>query len=132
MKPLRWLEIIVIVTVLTILSVYLIPAESVFVFFRYTVSIIFLFIIPGNCLVNLLFRKKNKLDLIEEAVLSIALSFGIVGITGLFLGLTPIGLNTISITTSLSIITLLVAIMAFSLKNKDIKNQTTDTKNVNT
>ncbi|MDR2708064.1 MAG: DUF1616 domain-containing protein, partial [Nitrososphaerota archaeon] len=93
MKPLRWLEIIVIFTALTLLSVYLIPAESTLVFLRYTFSVIFLFIIPGNCLINILFRKKNKLDLIEETVLSVALSFGIAGITGLFLGLTPIGLS---------------------------------------
>jgi uncharacterized membrane protein len=123
MKPLRWLEIIATFTVLTLLSVYLIPTESIFVFFRYAVSIIFLFVIPGNCLVNILFRKKNKLDLIEEAVLSVALSFGIAGITGLFLGLTPIGLNFISITISLSSITLILAITAFILKNKDTNTQ---------
>jgi uncharacterized membrane protein len=89
----------------------------------------FLFVIPGNCLVNILFRKKNKIDLIEEAVLSVALSFGIVGITGLFLGLTPIGLNFISITTSLSSITLILAITTFILKNKDTKYQETQTTN---
>jgi uncharacterized membrane protein len=119
MKPLRRLEAIVIFTVLTLLSVYLIPAESTLVFLRYTLSVIFLFIIPGNCLVNILFRKKNKIDLIEETVLSIALSFGIAGITGLFLGLSPIGLTFVSITASLSSITLILAITAFILKNKD-------------
>jgi uncharacterized membrane protein len=122
MKPLRWLEIIIIFTVLTILSVYLIPAESMLVFLRYTLSVIFLFVIPGNCLINILFRKKNKLDLIEETVLSVALSFGIVGIVGLFLGLTPIGLNFTSITTTLSSITLILAITAFILKNRDTKH----------
>jgi uncharacterized membrane protein len=121
MKPLRWLEIIIIFTGLTLLFVYLIPAESTLVFLRYTFGIIFLFIIPGNCLVNILFRKTHKLDLIEESVLSIALSFGIVGITGLFLGLTPIGLNFISIITSISSITLILAIIAFTLKNKDTR-----------
>ncbi|MDR0798055.1 MAG: DUF1616 domain-containing protein [Nitrososphaerota archaeon] len=122
MKPLRWLEIIIIFTVLTLLSVYLIPNESMFVLLRYAFSVIFLFIIPGNCLVNILFRKKNKVDLIEEAVLSVALSFGIVGITGLFLGLSPIGLKITAITTSLSSITLILAIMVFILKNKDLKH----------
>ncbi|MCL2288587.1 MAG: DUF1616 domain-containing protein [Candidatus Bathyarchaeota archaeon] len=122
MKPLRWLEVIVIFTALTLLTVYIIPADSMLVFLRYTFSIIFLFVIPGNCLVNILFRKKNKIDLIEETVLSIALSFGIAGITGLFLGLSPIGLSFISITTSLSSITLILATTAFILKNKDTKH----------
>ncbi|MDR0318734.1 MAG: DUF1616 domain-containing protein [Nitrososphaerota archaeon] len=122
MKPLRWLEIIVIFTALTLLSAYLIPAESTLVFLRYVFSVIFLFIIPGNCLINILFRKKNKLDLIEESVLSVALSFGIAGITGLFLGLTPIGLSFITVTTALVSITLILAITAFILKNKDLKH----------
>jgi len=123
MKPLRWLEIIVIFTVLTLLFVYLIPAGSILVFLRYAFSVIFLFVIPGNCLVNILFRKKDKLDLIEGTVLSVALSFGIAGITGLFLGLTHIGLNFMSITTSLSTITLSLAITAFILKNRDEKQK---------
>jgi uncharacterized membrane protein len=121
MKPLRWLEIITIFTGLTLLFVYLIPADSILVFLRYVFGTIFLFVIPGNCLVNILFRKTSKLDLIEQAVLSIALSFGIVGITGLFLGLTPIGLSFISITASISSIALILAISAFILKSKDAK-----------
>ncbi|MCL1978387.1 MAG: DUF1616 domain-containing protein [Candidatus Bathyarchaeota archaeon] len=122
MKTLRWLEIILLVTILSILFAYLIPTESIFVYLRYVFGTIFVCLIPGNCLVNILFRKRNKLDIIEEAVLSIALSFGIVGITGLFLGLTPIGLNFISITTSLSGITVILALTAFILKNKDTKH----------
>jgi len=70
-----------------------------------------------------LFRKRNKLDLIEEVVLSVALSFGITGITGLFLGLSPIKLDVISIAVSLISITIVLALTAFMLKNKDIKNQ---------
>jgi uncharacterized membrane protein len=122
MKPLRWLETIIILTALTLLSAYLIPAESKLVIIRYAFSVIFLFTIPGNCLINILFRKQNKLEIIEEAVLSVALSFGIAGITGLFLGLSPIGLNFISVTTTLSSITLILAITAFILKNKDQKH----------
>ena len=128
MKPLRWLEIIVIFTVLTLLFVYLIPAGSNLVFLRYIFSIIFLFVIPGNCLVNILFREKNKVELVEEAVLSVALSFGIVGITGLFLGLT-IGLNFTAITLSSSSITLALAITAFILKTRNVKHHSGKTTN---
>jgi len=119
MKPLRWLEIVLAVTVLTMLFTYLIPADSPAVFLRYAFGIFFVFMVPGNCLVNILFRKRNKLDLIEEAVLSVALSFGLIGISGLFLGLSPIGLNFTSITVSLSSITLVLAALAYILKTKD-------------
>jgi uncharacterized membrane protein len=121
MKPIRWLEIILMITALTMLFTYLIPAEpeTALVYLRYAFGIFFVFLVPGNCLVNVLFRNRNKLDIIEEAVLSVALSFGIAGITGLFLGLSPIGLNFTSITVSLSGITLALAATAFILKTKD-------------
>jgi uncharacterized membrane protein len=119
MKPLRWLEIIILITGLTILAVCLIPPGSILGYLRSAFVIVFVCFVPGNCLVNILFRKRDKIDLIEEIVLSVALSFGIAGITGLFLGLTSIGLNFISITVSLSSITLILALTAFILKNKD-------------
>jgi uncharacterized membrane protein len=122
MKPLRWLEVILLITGLTILATFLIPSESIFSYLRSALVVVFVCFIPGNCLVNILFRKRNKLDLIEEAVLSVALSFGITGITGLFLGLTPIGLNFTSIATSLNSITIILATTAFLLKNKDTEN----------
>jgi len=80
-----------------------------------------------------LFREKNKLDIIEKIVLSTALSFGIAGITGLFLGLL-IEFSFTTITVSLSSITIILSITAFILKNKDIKNsgqQTPSAKTIN-
>lgn len=129
MNPLRWLEIILLITVATMLCVYLIPADSPAVFIRYLLGIFFVFLIPGNCLVNILFRKRNKLDLIEEAVLSVALSFGIAGIAGLFLGLSPVGLNFTSITVSLSGITIILAAVAYLLKTKDASHPNQQTSN---
>jgi uncharacterized membrane protein len=76
---------------------------------------IFVAVVPGYCLVSLLFRE-GKLDLVEKAVLSVALSFGIVGVSGLFLGLSPIGMTTASLTTSLSIIVVVLAFLAFIRK----------------
>jgi uncharacterized membrane protein len=131
MKPLRWFEIILLITVLTMLCTYLIPAGSELIFIRYTLSMFFMFLVPGNCLVNILFRKKNKLDIVEEAVLSVALSFGIIGISGLLFGLSPIGLDFTAITVSLSGITVVMAAAAFLLKNKELhqpEQQTTNEK----
>ncbi len=120
MKPIRWFEIILLITALTMACTYLIPAESIAAPIRYAFGIFFVFLIPGNSLVNILFRKRNKLDIIEEAVLSVALSFGIVGLVGLFLGLSPVGINFTSITVSLGGITIALAVTAYILKTRDL------------
>ncbi len=121
MKPAYWFGIIVLFTVLTILIVYVVPSGSTFFLFRYVFGFIFVAILPGYCLVNILFRKESKLDLVEEAVLSVALSFGIAGLAGLLLGLSPIGLNFNSVTISLSAIVLVLATAAFLLKSMELR-----------
>lgn len=118
-KPLRWLGIIVAYTLLTLLFVYTIPADSVFSMVSIVFGFIFVLIVPGYCLVNLLFAtKENKLDIVEEVVLSVALSFSIVGLSGLFLGISPIGISLDSIRLSLSPIVLVLAFAAFLRKRK--------------
>ena len=117
MKPFRWFGIIVLYTVLTLLFVYTIPTDSVFSVLSYVFGFVFVAVVPGYCLVHLLFATK-KLDLAEEAVLSVALSFSIVGLSGLFLGLSPIGINFNSIRLSLSPIVVILAFAAFLRKSK--------------
>ena len=90
MKPTSWFGIIVLYTVLTLLFVYLIPNDSPFSVLTGVFGFIFVAVVPGYCLVSLLFQE-GKLDLVEKAVLSVALSFSIAGVSGLFLGLSPIG-----------------------------------------
>lgn len=123
MKPLRWLEIVVVFTVLTLLATYLIPSgsltDSPLVVLRYVFSFVFIVFLPGYCLVDILFLGKNRLDLVEKLVLSVALSFGLTGLIGLFLGLSPIGLNFESITISLSVTVLSLAIIAYLQKRKE-------------
>jgi len=116
-KPNSWFGIIVLYTVLTILFAYFIPNDSPFSVFSYVFGFIFVSIVPGYCLVSLLFQE-GKLDLVEKAVLSVALSFSIVGVAGLFLGLSPIGITTASLTISLSIIVVVLAFLAFIRKMK--------------
>ena len=117
MKPPNWFGTIVLYTVLTILFAYFIPNDSPFSVFSYVFGFIFVSIAPGYCLVSFLFRE-GKLDLVEKAVLSVALSFSIVGVAGLFLGLSPIGMTTASLTVSLSIIVVVLAFLAFIRKRK--------------
>ncbi len=80
----------------------------------------FVAFIPGYCLTSLIFPE-GKLDPVEIVVLSVALSFSIAGISGLFLGLSPIGINVVSITLALSSIVVILSILVF-LKKMNLLN----------
>jgi uncharacterized membrane protein len=102
---------------------YLIPSNpdfSITLVPRYVLSFIFIVYLPGYCLVNILFLGKNKIDFVEQLVLSVALSFGLTGLVGLFLGLSPIGINFTSITVSLSLLVLVLAIIALVRKSREL------------
>src|SRR3990170_7187805 len=102
-----WFGTIILFTALTIMFVYIIPSDSPFSILSNVFGFVFAAVVPGYCLVNILFAtRENKLGLVEEAVLSVALSFSIIGLSGLFLGLSPIGISFDSIRVSLSAIVL--------------------------
>ena len=67
-----------------------------------------------------MFLGKNNIDFVEQLVLSVALSFGLTGLVGLFLGLSPIGINFTSITVSLSLLVLVLAIIALIRKSREL------------
>jgi uncharacterized membrane protein len=104
---------------------YLIPNGSNLIVMapRFALTFIFVSFLPGYCLVNILFIGKNNIDLPETLVLSVALSFAIAGLDGLFLGLSPIGIFPVPIATSLSVIVLVLASVAFMRKRKLILHQ---------
>ena len=81
---------------------------------------IFIAFLPGYCLINILFLGKNKIDFVEQLVLSVALSFGLTGLIGLFLGLSPIGITFTSITVSLSTLVLVLAVIALAMKSREL------------
>jgi uncharacterized membrane protein len=121
-KPHYWFGIILLFTALTLLFVYAIPSDSPLSVINYVFGFTFVAVVPGYCLVNVLFAtKENKLDLVEEAVLSVALSFGIAGLSGLFLGLSPIGISFTSVRLSLSGVVLVLATLAFVRKLRVMK-----------
>jgi uncharacterized membrane protein len=110
-NPTKWFGIIVLYTFLTLFCVYLIPNESAFSIFTYFFGFTFVTAIPGYCLISFLFRE-GTLDVVEKGVLS----FSIAGVSGLFLGLSPIGITVSSITVSLSTIVLILALLAVMRK----------------
>ena len=117
MKHTSWFGIIVLYTVITLLFVYFIPTDSPFSVLTNIFGFIFVAVVPGYCLVSLLF-KEGKLDIVEKAVLSVALSFSIAGMAGLFLGLSPISMTTTSLTISISVIAVVLAFLALIRKIK--------------
>ncbi len=119
MKPDRWFEIVLLFTLLTILVVYAIPGDSALFPLRYLFGYIFVVFLPGYCLVSILFVGTNRIDPVETVVLSVALSFGIAGLVGLFLGLSPIGITFTPTVLSLTGITLVLAVIAFVRKRKE-------------
>ncbi len=66
LKPLKWLEIIVAFTVLTLAVTYLIPGDSLFAVLRYVFGFVFVVFLPGYCLINILFMGKNSIDPVEQ------------------------------------------------------------------
>ena len=111
----KWLGLIVGYTVLTLLCVVFIPSGSLLSVVRIVVAYVFVAFIPGYCLISFLFRD-GKLDFAERLVLSVALSFSVIGISGLFLGLSPIGINDTSIVETVSGIVLVLAVLAYLRK----------------
>jgi uncharacterized membrane protein len=119
-NPQKWFGTVILYAVATLLCVFLIPSNSIFSLLRVVLAFIFVAIVPGYCLVNFLFQE-GKLDLAEKTVLSVALSFSIAGISGLFLGLSPIGITVTSITESLSFIVIVLAVLALLRKSGLVK-----------
>ncbi|MGB9853720.1 MAG: DUF1616 domain-containing protein [Candidatus Bathyarchaeales archaeon] len=117
LKGKYWFLTIIAFTLITLLTAYTIPSDSPFAFVRYIFGFIFVSFIPGYCLLRLLFSKGKEVETIEVMVLSIALSFSIAGLVGLFLGLTSIGLSFTSVTVSLVMVVLFLALLAFKRAN---------------
>jgi uncharacterized membrane protein len=119
-NPNKWFGIVIAFTALTLLCVYLIPNSSVLSVFKIGLGFVFVAFVPGYCLINFLFEE-GKLDLAEIIVLSVALSFSLAGISGLFLGISPIGLTFASIADSLISIVVVLAVLAYLRKTGLIK-----------
>ena len=117
MKPLRWLEIVAGYTLVTLLATLFVTTEPL-IYVRYILAFVFVVFMPGYCLINILFIGKNRIDFIETLVLSVALSFGLTGLIGLFLGLSPIGIDFASITISLNALVFALAAVAYIRKVK--------------
>ncbi len=81
---------------------------------------VFITFLPGYCLINIIFTGKNRIDSVEQLVLSVALSFGLDGLIGLFLGLSSIGISFNSLAISLGTVILALASVALVIKLRQL------------
>jgi hypothetical protein len=78
----------------SLLSVLFIPENQIpLSYVRYSFGFILVAFLPGFCLTETLFPRKQSLDLIERITFSIGLSFATTALVGLFLSFTPFGLT---------------------------------------
>jgi hypothetical protein len=112
-----WFWITLTLTALTFASVLLVPADAVpLSYLRYLFGFIFVIFLPGYCLTETLFPKKDALDIIERMTLSVGLSFAVTALLGLFLSFTPIGLTLPTALSALGLLVIALALVAFGRK----------------
>lgn len=126
LTPLKWLGLVATVIALTNIAIFLdIPV------LRQVFGFIFLTFVPGFLLLSIL--KLNKLGMVEKIVLSTGLSFAFLMFFGLLVNglLLALGytkpLSTVSLLTSFSTATIVLAIVAF-MRNKGIAISLSDFK----
>jgi DNA-binding Lrp family transcriptional regulator len=99
-----WFWIIAIISIITILSILLIPERFIYLnIIRYISGSIFVLYLPGYSFIKAVFPFK-EIDGIERTTLSLATSLGIVPITVLALNFTPFGIRLAPITVTLFIL----------------------------
>jgi hypothetical protein len=112
-----WFWITLTLTALTFVSVLLVPADAVpLSYLRYLFGFIFVIFLPGYCLTETLFPKKDALDIIERMTLSVGLSFAVTALVGLLLSFTPIGLTLPTALSALGLLVIALALVAFGRK----------------
>ena len=108
-----WYWTIVAVAIATVITVFIIPQELYpLVYVRNVLGVIFVLFLPGYSFVKAFFPVKvpiktssKSLDTIERVVLSIGLSIALTPMVGLILYYTPIGIGLTPITLSLLALT---------------------------
>jgi hypothetical protein len=119
-KDTNWFKVIIILTILTILSISIIPENSYPLYiFRYILGTVFIIWLPGYTFTKVLFfnRSRNEatkkgLDRIELIVISIGASLILVSLVGLLLNYTPWGIQLVPIMLLLSFLTIGFAVIA--------------------
>jgi len=123
------LWITVIVTAVTILTIYVLPDAIPWSIVRIVVGGAFVLFIPGYALVQLLFPSR-EMDVIERVALSIGLSLAVVPLTGFLLNYSPWGIRLDPIVASMSALSIILALAsvyrAYMMNVKTVRGEEDD------
>ena len=118
-KKSRWFWIVIGFSILSFISILLIPAtETSLSYLRYTFGFVLVAFLPGYCLNEALFPREDTMDIIERFTFSIGLSFAVTAIVALFLSFTPLGLTLATALPALGSLVIALAIVALIRKYK--------------
>jgi hypothetical protein len=87
-------------------------------YLRYAFGFVLAVFLPGYCLTETLFPRKNSMDEIERFTFSVGLSFAVTALVGLFLSFTPFGLTLTTALLTLGSIVIVLALVALNRKYK--------------
>jgi hypothetical protein len=111
-----WFWGVVASVALTMASIYAFPKHPPYIYLRYVLGSIFVLYLPGYALIEALYPKKEDLQGLERLALSIGLSLALTPLVGLALNYTPWGIRLNPILASLSLLTVLLALLALNRK----------------
>jgi hypothetical protein len=118
-KPNLWFWVIIAISGLSFGSILLIPENQIpLSYVRYSFGFVLVAFLPGFCLTETLFPKKQALDLIERVTFSIGLSFATTALVGLLLSFTPFGLTLSTALPTLGGLVIALAVVALIRKYK--------------
>jgi uncharacterized membrane protein len=103
--------IVCLIMAATLALVYFAPSDKLWVAVRIFLGTVFVIVVPGYALVNLLLGR-TKINYLERLVLSIAASLAVISIIGLVLNSGPLGLELNVIVLSITCLSLIFMILA--------------------
>lgn len=112
-----WFWAAVCLTIFGFVSILFFPETGTpLSYLRYALGFILAVFLPGYCLSETLFPRRDSLDEIERFTLSIGLSFAVTALVGLFLSFTPFGLTLTTALSTLGSIVIVLALVALHRK----------------
>jgi len=113
-----WFWFAVCLTLLAFVSILFFPETGTLLsYIRYAFGFLLAVFLPGYCLTETLFPRKEALDEIERFTFSVGLSFAITALVGLFLSFTPPGLTLSTALLALGSLVIFLAIIALLRKH---------------
>ena len=118
-KKSLWFWGTICLTILAFISILFFPETGTpLSYLRYAFGFILAVFLPGYCLTETLFPRKNSIDEIERFTFSVGLSFAVTALVGLFLSFTPFGLTLTTALLTLGSIVIVLALVALNRKYK--------------